>query len=368
MGQIWVEHYSGTTLIAVACLFFMVCWAQIPSVYLLSIPFKDIYLAYTCLFLIIFLLSFAFASLVYLVGPVSGYMETADILHYIFLVNPSYGLAMGLSDLYTNHVVRSACTSSPFAVEICHYKGTRYADNPLQLSRPGVGGILVYFFVEGIVYFSLTLFLDHFEQIKQYILRQKGMTSQKFIEDAPGENKRLLLKSQERPITVLTPKGGGEGGGGIEMVRSRANMNQSPSMLSYPLGAGPSQAWSTHAHVVRLKSRVNEDFSVKMERQNVCNILQKSDVNPSNTVVIGRLTKYYNMNLLDQIKMAWKMESVKRPAVLNMNVALQERQCFGLLGYNGAGKSTTFKMLTGEIAATTGTAVIGGCDIRLVYY
>lgn len=30
-------------------------------------------------------------------------------------------------------------------------------------------------------------------------------------------------------------------------------------------------------------------------------------------------------------------------------------QCFGLLGLNGAGKSTTFKLLTGEIEPTTGS-------------
>ena len=43
-------------------------------------------------------------------------------------------------------------------------------------------------------------------------------------------------------------------------------------------------------------------------------------------------------------------------------------QCFGLLGVNGAGKTTIFKMLTGDIGASSGRlrvqdhAGYGGCD------
>jgi len=36
-------------------------------------------------------------------------------------------------------------------------------------------------------------------------------------------------------------------------------------------------------------------------------------------------------------------------------------QCFGLLGANGAGKSTTFKMLTGDIGASEVSDI---CEIR----
>lgn len=45
-------------------------------------------------------------------------------------------------------------------------------------------------------------------------------------------------------------------------------------------------------------------------------------------------------------------------------------QCFGLLGVNGAGKTTIFKMLTGDIGASSGRLRVqdhsgyGGCDFR----
>jgi ABC-type multidrug transport system ATPase subunit len=42
-------------------------------------------------------------------------------------------------------------------------------------------------------------------------------------------------------------------------------------------------------------------------------------------------------------------------SVLGLTLPLYFLQCFGLLGLNGAGKSTTFKMLTGEFDPTSGS-------------
>ncbi|KAF7403454.1 hypothetical protein HZH68_006248 [Vespula germanica] len=50
-------------------------------------------------------------------------------------------------------------------------------------------------------------------------------------------------------------------------------------------------------------------------------------------------------------------------AVQNLSFGVQPGKCFGLLGVNGAGKSTTFKMLTTEIIATAGRIVLKEEDI-----
>jgi len=44
-------------------------------------------------------------------------------------------------------------------------------------------------------------------------------------------------------------------------------------------------------------------------------------------------------------------------------------QCFGLLGVNGAGKTSTFKMLTGDTSITAGNAWINGyrCVIEISF-
>ena len=55
----------------------------------------------------------------------------------------------------------------------------------------------------------------------------------------------------------------------------------------------------------------------------------------------------------------------ERPAVDRLDLAVRPGELFGFLGENGAGKTTTIKMLTGLIPPTSGTARIGGFDVRL---
>jgi ABC-2 type transport system ATP-binding protein len=51
-------------------------------------------------------------------------------------------------------------------------------------------------------------------------------------------------------------------------------------------------------------------------------------------------------------------------AVDGIDFSVPQGQVLGFLGPNGAGKSTTMKMLTGFIEPTSGTATVGGKDIR----
>ncbi len=53
----------------------------------------------------------------------------------------------------------------------------------------------------------------------------------------------------------------------------------------------------------------------------------------------------------------------EKTAVDHLSVTVMSGECFGLLGVNGAGKSTTVKMLTGLVKPSFGTARILGFDI-----
>lgn len=44
-----------------------------------------------------------------------------------------------------------------------------------------------------------------------------------------------------------------------------------------------------------------------------------------------------------------------------------KEDCFGLLGVNGAGKTSTFQMLTGENVITSGEAYIAGHNVQMAW-
>uniref|UniRef100_A0A8B9CUN1 ATP binding cassette subfamily A member 13 n=1 Tax=Anser brachyrhynchus TaxID=132585 RepID=A0A8B9CUN1_9AVES len=85
----------------------------------------------------------------------------------------------------------------------------------------------------------------------------------------------------------------------------------------------------------------SEDSDVEMERQRLFGGRTGNDV-----LLLYNLRKCYGGF------------SKKNIAVENISLGIPRGECFGLLGTNGAGKSTTFKMLTGEIIPSAGRAVI----------
>src|SRR5207237_7175793 len=50
-------------------------------------------------------------------------------------------------------------------------------------------------------------------------------------------------------------------------------------------------------------------------------------------------------------------------AVSDVSFDVGEGEIFGFLGSNGAGKSTTIRMLCGLLAPTSGNATVGGVDV-----
>ena len=53
-----------------------------------------------------------------------------------------------------------------------------------------------------------------------------------------------------------------------------------------------------------------------------------------------------------------------RPALCRVSLEVQRGEIFGLLGHNGAGKSTTFGILLGQVYADEGEAFIDGISVQ----
>ncbi|XP_072041416.1 phospholipid-transporting ATPase ABCA3-like [Amphiura filiformis] len=98
---------------------------------------------------------------------------------------------------------------------------------------------------------------------------------------------------------------------------------------------------------------VEEDEDVAAERKRITT-LPMSQLEQDNMLIVKNLRKVYSLrgmrgNLL---------------AVEDICVGVPQGECFGLLGINGAGKTSTFKMLTGDEAVTAGSAYLKGYSIK----
>ena len=61
-----------------------------------------------------------------------------------------------------NITIRQCLSFSPLS--------SNFVDNPLSIERPGIGGILLFMFLEGFVYFTLTLLIQVHHAIASYII------------------------------------------------------------------------------------------------------------------------------------------------------------------------------------------------------
>ncbi|CAO2641511.1 ATP-binding cassette sub-family A member 7 [Lemmus lemmus] len=87
-----------------------------------------------------------------------------------------------------------------------------------------------------------------------------------------------------------------------------------------------------------------EDEDVARERARVTKGATKGDL-----LVLRDLTKVYR--------------GQKSPAVDRLCLGIPPGECFGLLGVNGAGKTSTFRMVTGDTLPSSGEAVLAGYNV-----
>ena len=82
-------------------------------------------------------------------------------------------------------------------------------------------------------------------------------------------------------------------------------------------------------------------------------------------IEVKNLVKQYKIikkreGLLGYFKNLIKPQYKKITAVNNINFEIEEGELVGYIGENGAGKSTTIKMLTGLLTPTSGKIVVNG--------
>ncbi|XP_030374323.1 ATP-binding cassette sub-family A member 3 [Scaptodrosophila lebanonensis] len=89
-----------------------------------------------------------------------------------------------------------------------------------------------------------------------------------------------------------------------------------------------------------------EDEDVQMERSKIARLVSQQRI--SLPLVVDGISKRYGRHI----------------AVRNLSFRVEPAECFGLLGINGAGKTSTFKMLTGDVKISKGVAYVDGINLR----
>ncbi|XP_054847700.1 ATP-binding cassette sub-family A member 13 [Eublepharis macularius] len=96
-----------------------------------------------------------------------------------------------------------------------------------------------------------------------------------------------------------------------------------------------------HRYITNTSVPLPEDIDVELERKRLFGGSSGND-----------------LLLLYNLQKSYQGFSKRNTAVKGITLGIQRGECFGLLGANGAGKSTTFKMLTGDVIPSAGRAVI----------
>ncbi|RWS05541.1 ATP-binding cassette sub-family A member 1-like protein, partial [Dinothrombium tinctorium] len=132
------------------------------------------------------------------------------------------------------------------------------------------------------------------------------------------------------------------------------------------------QQWMRKVKKTELKAFSKEDIDVASEREKIDKLVQQRKTNEAK-FICHRLSKIYYTHITpdDLLRNIANENLLRNPtqvfasflAVNQLSFSVQNREVFGLLGVNGAGKSTTFRMLVGDLLPTSGDAFVSSLSL-----
>lgn len=105
------------------------------------------------------------------------------------------------------------------------------------------------------------------------------------------------------------------------------------------------------AELEREYGDIPKDDDVQAEERRISDLVRSGQykrVDNKEVFIVDGLTKYYSGFM----------------AVKGISFSMGRAECFGLLGVNGAGKTTSFKMITGDVSITRGDAFLNSVDLK----
>ena len=211
---------------------------------------------------------------------------------------------------------------------------------------------------EGMTVLLSTAYLDEAERCAAVLLMHEGHL---IGEGVPEE---FTAKMAGRSFSITAP--------GIGKRRLQARLVSTPGVLDAVIQgshvrvvseatAPPFAAFGCdfqHAEIVATPPRFEDSFVALLKARGAAPAARATDPRQASTTASAVPAE-------DEIV----VEHVTRRfgsfyAVNNISFRVRKGEVFGLLGANGAGKSTTFRMLCGLLPATVGTLRVAGFDLR----
>ncbi|CAI9112241.1 OLC1v1012660C1 [Oldenlandia corymbosa var. corymbosa] len=153
---------------------------------------------------------------------------------------------------------------------------------------------------------------------------------------------------------------------GLSLYRGLYDFDQC-SQHGFDMGAYASGGCHCLLQISR-KSTSSFDNRSQNQESRIQILLDKQDIDQE-TEKVEQLLSEPNSGypiISDKLRKTYPSQdgNPEKHAVKGLSLAVAHGECFGLLGPNGAGKTSSISMLTGLTEPSSGTAFIGGLDLR----
>lgn len=260
---------------------------------------------------------------------------------------PHYTFLNMIDRHFANNASRSLCTKSPEFADMCVESNITYTDNWLENSDDGTGEFFALLGYQAIYWFLILFVLEWAE-----FVIPRGILDALFFRTMIGYMIGICFNDKMAiwfPIILIL----------LALCKSKSPLTQELASLIGGLFGRATAKISTRndeeLHIGGNGQALDGDQDVKSEqdRIQVLDPIHNPDFDPKTEVLLTQdLSKIYQTN--------------KGPllAVDKMSFGTKPKSCFGLLGINGAGKSTAFKMFTGDERITGGDCWTAGFSLR----
>ena len=293
--------------------------AVIPLTYMASFFFDSAPRAYSLLALFNVVTGLVAVYTIYIM-QILKYASVAVTFQKIFIVLPTFCFGQGFMDLYTNYQYHVQIT------KICHQFLGPTTTVEMCCANSLVAPII--------------------NQLKEQLPNISCPPRSYGAMESPGIGKYVLAMALEGIVLFVAVIV-------LDSSQHRALWRRARDLLvGVCTGKGSQPAYSVSADTDENSAEddnEDEDEDVAAERARIELGHTADDV-----IVLESISKEYSG--------PWF--GANQTAVDRLSVGVEKGTCFGLLGVNGAGKTSTFKMLTGDEGITSGTAQIDGHDIK----